>query len=216
MKISKTIDDIIKIDDLAEKLSTDEEFLTIVDVVIEDSRFPIWWGGLRGQHHDFDGGLARHTREVIELCFDTKARLSLDKIDSKELFLSALFHDAGKMYDYQKNSRYGNVYYDERTDEELIDTEPKFIASTHKRLIHHISRSALIWSHAVTNTSYYDKYHDVVLHNILSHHGQRTFGSPVAPKTQAAWLLHLCDGISARMNDCDRLDLVHGKPKDAQ
>lgn len=35
-------------------------------------------------------------------------------------------------------------------------------------------------------------------------------------KTQTAWLVHLCDGISARMNDCDRLDLVHGKPKGAQ
>jgi 3'-5' exoribonuclease len=200
------IDDAFEISVHAERLSTDEEFLSIVDVVVEDTRFPIWWGGLRGQHHDFDGGLARHTREVIELCFDTAKRLKLEKVDKKELFLSALFHDAGKMYDYMINPNKDIVCYD--MDGNKCPQEPKFIASRHKRMIHHISRSALIWSHAVVNTKYADEYHDKVLHNILSHHGQREYGSPVAPNSQVAWLLHLCDGISARMNDCDRLDLV--------
>lgn len=99
----------------------------------------------------------------------------------------------------------------------IIRLDGKAFHTYTRESIHHISRSALIWSHAVVeHPEFSDKYHDVVLHNILSHHGSREWGSPVAPKTQAAWLLHLCDGISARMNDCDRLDLVHGKPKGAQ
>ena len=184
-------------------------------VVLENPKFPTWWGGLRGQHHDFDGGLAKHTREVTELCFNSVKTLGLNKIDKKELFLSALFHDCGKMFDYEKNHNTSVQYFD--LDGNPLEPEPDFIAAKHKRIIHHISRSALIWSHAVVQyPEFSDKYHDVVLHNILSHHGQRSFGSPVAPLTQAAWLLHLCDGISARMNDCDRLDLVHGKPKGAQ
>ena len=192
------------------------EVAEISKAVLENPKFPIWWGGLRGQHHDFKGGLAKHTAEVVDLCFNSAKTLNLEKIDKKELFLSALFHDAGKMFDYQPNQNYGVVYFDEH-GEELEEQEPEFIASPHKRTIHHISRSALIWSHAVVNhIEFSDKYHDLVLHNILSHHGQRQWGSPVASKTQAAWLLHLCDGISARMNDCDRLDLVHGKPKGAQ
>lgn len=32
--------------------------------------------------------------------------------------------------------------------------------------------------------------------------------SPVAQKTRVAWLLHLCDGISARMDDAETLDVV--------
>ena len=45
--------------------------------------------------------------------------------------------------------------------------------------------------------------HDEVLHAILSHHGRREYGSPVSPSTRIAWLLHLCDSISARMFDCN-------------
>lgn len=179
------------------------EVAEISKVVLENPKFATWWGGLRTQHHDFDGGLALHTTEVVELCFNSVKTLGLDKVDKKELFLSALFHDAGKMYDYQPKP---------------IGAEgPDMISAPHKRIIHHISRSALIWSHAVVeHPEFSDEYHDPVLHNILSHHGHREWGSPVAPKTQVAWLLHLCDGISARMNDCEKLDLVHGKPKDAK
>ena len=187
----------------ARAMTLGQEVTEIANVVLKNPKFPIWWGGLRGQHHDFTGGLARHTREVVNLCFDSVETLGLDKIDKKELFLSALFHDSGKMFDYQTSA--------------IGADGPEMIAAPHKRIIHHISRSALIWSHAVVHhIEFSEKYHDVVLHNILSHHGHREFGSPVAPKTQTAWLLHLCDGISARMNDCDRLDLVHGKPKGAQ
>jgi 3'-5' exoribonuclease len=177
----------------------------ISKVVLENPKFATWWGGLKGQHHDFSGGLAKHTTEVVELCFNSVETLGLTtKINKKELFLSALFHDAGKMYDYQPRD-IGDCY------------GPDMVAAPHKRTIHHITRSAIIWSHAVSEyPEFSDKYHDSVLHNILSHHGHREWGSPVAPKTQVAWLLHLCDGISARMNDCDRLDLVHGKPKDAK
>jgi 3'-5' exoribonuclease len=201
--------------DVFELISTSNhlglEVAEISKVVLYNPKFPIWWGGLTGQHHDFDGGLAQHTREVVDLCFNSIETLGLNKIDKKEIFLSALFHDVGKMFDYEKNPHYGNIYFNETTGEELNDIEPEYIATSHKRTIHHISRSALIWSHAVVNTKYADEYHDKVLHNILAHHGERMYGSPVAPKTQAAWLLHLCDSISARMNDCDRLDLVYDK-----
>ena len=47
-----------------------------------------------------------------------------------------------------------------------------------------------------------------VLHVILSHHGNRLAGSPVAPKTREAWIIHLCDGISARLYDADTWDVV--------
>lgn len=204
--------DLHEIKDTAVLLSTDREFWEIINVVIDNPKFSTWWGGLSGQHHDFNGGLVRHTKEVIELCFKTNETLNLN-LDKKELFFAALFHDVGKMFDYQKNSKYGSIYFAEN-GEELDEQEPEFIATPHKRIIHHISRSALIWSHAVADhPEFSDKYHDLVLHSILAHHGSREWGSPVAPKTQTAWLLHLCDNMSARMNDCDRLDLVYGKPK---
>jgi 3'-5' exoribonuclease len=47
-----------------------------------------------------------------------------------------------------------------------------------------------------------------VLHNILAHHGQRAWGSPVAPATKEAWILHLADNLSARLDDCDKHDIL--------
>jgi 23S rRNA maturation-related 3'-5' exoribonuclease YhaM len=199
-----TDDNTFAIRHCSQGICMDVDFQRLVTEITDNPHFSEWWGALRGQHHDFDGGLAKHTWEVIQLCFKSREILGLKKeIDAKELFLSALYHDVGKMWDYMRNPLCISV--------EQLDV-PRFIASPHKRLIHHISRSAIIWSNVCVNTSLYEKYHDIVLHNILSHHGSREWGSPVAPNTRAAWLLHLCDGISARMDDCDRLDLVKGKP----
>lgn len=146
-------------------------------------------------HHYGEGGLLRHTAEVIKMCFVTKYAIGA-KVDDNILFLGALFHDTGKLFDY--------VMAD--------DTYTRWVPAPHKRTIHHISRSGLIWHDCVSKRpDVYNRYHDEVLHVILSHHGQREFGSPVAPKSKEAWLVHFCDGISARMDDADRLDQIKVK-----
>ena len=146
-------------------------------------------------HHYGDRGLIKHTAEVIKLCFLTKDAIGAN-VDPIVLFLGALFHDTGKLFDYK-----------------MVDMSfTRWAPSDHKRLIHHISRSALIWHDCISRYPLiYNVYHDEVLHVILSHHGQREFGSPVAPKSKEAWLVHLCDGISARMDDADRLDQIKVK-----
>jgi len=167
----------------------------IASVVIADPRFEVWSCSSKpNQHHYGKGGLVHHTCEVVDLCFANMSTLQLD-LDPIEVYLSALFHDCGKMWDYYPN----NTDYTE------------WRGTEHKRIIHHISRSALVWNNAVTvhiYSSKYGKYADNVTHNILSHHGYREWGSPVMPYTKTAWLLHLCDGISARMNDGDKCDFT--------
>jgi 3'-5' exoribonuclease len=179
----------------------------IASVVIDDPRFELWSGSSKEhQHHYGKGGLCKHTYEVVELCITNCSLLQLN-IDQVELYLSALFHDCGKMWDY-------DPHIEDTSDPRGHDPSYKVDYSSwhgneHKRLIHHISRSALVWNSAcIQHGGKYDKYTDLVTHNILSHHGQREWGSPVMPKTKAAWLLHLCDGISARMNDADKWDFV--------
>lgn len=135
-------------------------------------------------HHYGKGGLRGHTFEVIDLCaFNTELYPTLDKI---VLFLAALYHDIGKIWDYEE--RDGEWY--------SVD---------HKKEIHHVSRSALVWHE--TCIKHPNPYADKVLHCILSHHGRQEWGSPVAPRSKEAWLLHLCDAISARMDDCERIKL---------
>jgi 23S rRNA maturation-related 3'-5' exoribonuclease YhaM len=72
------------------------------------------------------------------------------------------------------------------------------------QVIHHISRSGLVWCQAAQNAGWNQPDIDEVWHCILSHHGMKEWGSPVAPQTRMAWLLHLADGLSARLDDFDK------------
>ena len=169
----------------------------ICDHVLADPRFILWSGSSRpDQHHYGVGGLVTHTTEVVKLCLANNELLS-NKLNNTELFLSALFHDCGKMWDYGPSGPEGSPDYN------------VWVSMPHKRSIHHISRSAIEWNLAA-KSEIREALLDAVTHNILSHHGQRAWGSPVAPKSGAAWMLHLCDGISARMNDCDSWDPYSG------
>ena len=177
---------LIHLNDIATKLNVYD----IAQTVIGNEKFSIWTGsGEKGKHHYGSGGLLCHTMEVVDLCLQN-AQYITDlyhyHIDRQKLFLAALFHDIGKIYDYELI---------------IIDSDV-WRKANHAREIHHISRSALIWNEAKIKFNFVDE-HDEVLHAILSHHGRREYGSPVSPSTRIAWLLHLCDSISARMFDCN-------------
>ena len=163
------------------------------DVVLFDPRFILWSGSSKPeQHHYGKGGLVIHTAEVVDLALRNNAFFPPEKqVDRKHLFLAALFHDAGKMWDYKPVVE---GYYDSWT------------STVHKRQIHHISRSGLVWSKAHDQHRPEGVVHDDVLHAILAHHGQRDWGSPVSPNTRLAIMLHLCDNMSARMDDIDKID----------
>jgi 3'-5' exoribonuclease len=143
------------------------------------------------QHHYGRHGLIIHTSEVIDLCMFNNLKMK-SNIDLKELFLAALCHDIGKIWDYTP------------VDADMNEWE----STAHKRHIHHISRSAIMW-HDLAHK--YGIPEDAVLHAILAHHGQREWGSPVGPNSKLAWMLHLCDGISARMYDAETWDQVRTK-----
>lgn len=54
---------------------------------------------------------------------------------------------------------------------------------------------------------------DAVLHVIESHHAMKEWGSPTAPASREAWLLHLADMASAKLNALSD-DLATGSPMD--
>jgi len=186
----------------------------IAEVVLSHPHFGVWTASNNiSKHHYGKGGLQHHTWEVCKLCLETAkfhSTISKEPIDLKILFLGALFHDVGKIWDYEP--------YTYRFDEESQGTVPdkpsqepitnttEWWGTQHRRKIHHISRSASVWQKAVAECTSYLSIEDDVLHCILSHHGLREWGSPVMPKTREAWILHHCDSLSARMNDCDSWD----------
>lgn len=170
--------------------SLDLEEVTSEIIYLE--KFQTWSGSSKPyQHHYGKHGLIIHTEEVIKLCMTNNDILSAG-VNEKELFLAALYHDTGKVWDYAPLNK------------EMSGWE----STKHKRHIHHISRSALMWHDMALK---YSIKEEEVLHAILAHHGQREWGSPVGPNTKLAWLLHLCDGISARMCDAETWDQVRMK-----
>jgi len=173
----------------------------LTNVVLNDTRFHVWSGASKPyQHHYGKGGLATHTLEVIDLCLSNNAFFTSRKegVPDEYAFLAALFHDVGKMWDYVP------------TNAEMTE----WTGSDHRRQIHHISRSAIVWMQAAADMDYPEISADTILHAILAHHGRKEWGSPVTPATRLAWLLHLCDALSARMYDCYTLEAYHaGKEK---
>jgi 23S rRNA maturation-related 3'-5' exoribonuclease YhaM len=116
-----------KMTEIAKRLDDDKyKVFAVSRQLLEQAQFDIWSGSSQPhQHHYGKGGLAQHTLEVAELCLTTNAYYKpLGKsCEDGPLFMAAVFHDAGKMYDYQP----------------VNHTEYKQWEGTkHKRLIHQI------------------------------------------------------------------------------
>lgn len=193
------------------KLSVKLDVESLARRVLDTEKFRICSGsGIPGQHHYGNYGLIIHTWEVAQCCLTNSSLLSRD-VNQQELFLAALFHDYGKIYDYSVGtSPSPDVNQFEAYDLMQSEIGDIWKKTKHNRRVHHISRSAIFWEQScdVCEVAGDSDLRSNVLHAILSHHGQRDWGSPVAPDTQVAWLLHLCDGLSARLADCDTWDRI--------
>ncbi len=130
-------------------------------------------------HHEYLGGLASHTLEMLNLAkniCDLYAFLNRDLIYS-----GILVHDIAKIEEY--------------TNPILVEY------SKEGRLLGHISLAqAAIYQ--IAHELKLEGYEQILLlrHIVLSHHGKLEFGSPVLPMIAEAEVINLIDNISARMN----------------
>jgi 3'-5' exoribonuclease len=183
------------------KISTKFNLVDISDFVLNNEKFAIWTASAcKGNHHYGRGGLVKHTLEVVDLCLLNRMYLNTlypnnEELASDKVFLAALYHDFGKIYDYKPVKEVQDY------NEGFTDNYDDWQVTKHKKKIHHITRSGMLWVEARSKFNYSDNDDDI-LHAILAHHGMKEWGSPVNPKTRLAWLLHLCDSMSARQNDC--------------
>lgn len=168
----------------------------LVNVVLDDPRFIIWPGSC-DKHHAHEGGLVEHTAEVFAGCMFAAGQAKVD-IDIDVLKIAAIWHDYGKLWDYERNPNFP------------IDGQGRCIAPPEKKdwpwiktsagiNIRHLSRSYAEFVQAtvrleISNNTMLEK----ISHCILSHHGRLEWGSPVEPKTPEAWALHLSDMMSVQ------------------
>jgi 3'-5' exoribonuclease len=169
-------------------------------------KFPEKWkraAAARKNHHARRGGLLDHTAQMLKVA---KVLAPLyPEVDGDLLAAGVIFHDLGKLWENDTGEKgFGSV------------------ASRRGELIGHISLGIEVanslWreGEAVEGKSWSemkpasDELRDHLLHLIASHHGTKEFGSPVAPKTPEAFLLHHIDNMDARI-EMLRLSYARGK-----
>jgi 3'-5' exoribonuclease len=128
-------------------------------------------------HHAYQGGLLNHTHQMLHMLEGLYPCLPY-QIKVERVILAILFHDYGKVYEYNRQG----------------DTQPDMY------LLGHI----YIGAHKLQNVL---EQHGIepdevkrIIHCVLAHHGQREYGSPVLPCLQEAAIVTYLDNISAKVD----------------
>lgn len=130
-------------------------------------------------HHAYRGGLLEHTLSMASLA-DKVAR-HYEGVDRDMLVAGAVLHDIGKTEEL--GGRFAIDYTDIG------------------RLIGHIPIGCRMIAEKAAQIDHFPPEKLMLLqHMIISHHGEKAFGSPEPPKTIEATLLHFVDEIDSKIN----------------
>ena len=131
-------------------------------------------------HHGWIGGLIEHVLSLCALAKMTSAHYP--NIDSDLLLSGVVLHDIGKIYEleFSRSIRYGDQ----------------------GQLLGHIQIGMQMVTDQIRKMPEFPpRLRDLLLHMILSHHGQLEFGSPKLPVFPEALLLHLLDNMDSKMEN---------------
>lgn len=153
-----------------------------------DLLFPLYskYPAATSVHHAFPGGLLNHTYQMLHLLEGLYPVYPYpDDIKVERIIVSILFHDWGKICEYNmEGEKLENGY-----------------------LLGHIYMSANYLNNLLRDlyTQAHGKVEEAdkreinfIVHCVLAHHGQLEFGSPVLPCIPEAQLLNFLDNISAK------------------
>jgi len=156
-----------------------------------DNHAFLHWPASLSHHHAYEGGLMLHTIEVAETALHIADRFP--QVNRDVLIAAALWHDYGKIFEYKKVPLYAAV--DSRTRHLPIGDEA-WIRDSNE--MSHILSSAIHFARAALTHSVDRATRDAVIHCIHAHHGPvKEWGSPEAPRTIEALILHQADLLSA-------------------
>ncbi|MCL5071823.1 MAG: HD domain-containing protein [Actinobacteria bacterium] len=172
----------------AEMLSEVETFISsikniylkkLLDSFFEDKKFMEEFSNATAAvqyHHAYKGGLIEHSLNVAKIC----DRLSgiYENLNRDLLITGAILHDIGKIKEYR------------------VDTVIKI--TDEGRLLGHITIGyGMILEKIKEIKAFPEDLKERLLHIILSHHGQKEFGSPKRPKILEAFIVYHVDHMDA-------------------
>ncbi|MEN6358172.1 MAG: HD domain-containing protein [Armatimonadota bacterium] len=160
---------------------TNPKLRTLLDGFFSNSEYAVKFRqapAAKKIHHAYIGGLLEHTLNVVRTC----AALSdlYPNTDRELLLTAAALHDIGKI------------------DEYLWSSSIKFSDAGH--LVGHVVGGAMMVKEAADKIDGFDPTMSLALqHMILSHHGEKEWGSPKQPKSIEAVMLHTADDLDAKL-----------------
>ena len=129
-------------------------------------------------HQAYIGGLIEHTLNLVKMARDIADYYP--HINRDLLLTGTILHDIGKI--------------------EELDYERSFDYTDRGRLLGHIFIGANMVAEKIKEIKGFPSgLEDMLIHIILSHHGEREFGSPVVPVIPEALILHHIDNLDARV-----------------
>ena len=126
-------------------------------------------------HHAYRGGLLNHTWQMLHMLEGLAPCLPYPvRVD--HCVVATLFHDYGKVYTYSRDGEQQPSNY----------------------LLGHIYLSANKLHRELERVGLDAAEIEIIVHIVLSHHGQLDYGSPVMPCSQEAVIVHMLDNLSAK------------------
>ena len=131
----------------------------------------------KGMHHARVGGLLEHSVHCLRVA---RTLAEIYPVDKDLLFFGVIFHDVGKT-------------------RELSWEGGSFAYTTEGRLLSHVVLGdRIVANHVAQVPGFSEELALQLSHIMLSHQGEREYGSPEQPKTLEALLVNLVDNLDAR------------------
>ena len=182
--VKRPIEDIMSdIEEISKECITSQEGISLNDYFFKDEEFIKKFkqaiGGV-SMHHNYIGGLAEHTLNVMYL-----TKVLCDRYDCKRreiAVLSAKLHDIGKMYE--------------------LDYNGPFKYTLQGELEGHISIGIQLIDRALNNidNTFSEDFIRRIKGCIIQHHGKVEYGSPRAANMEESFILNYADTVDATMN----------------
>ena len=162
-------------------------------LIMDDSRF-FEWPAATKVHHNFEGGLAVHTLQVIKHTISFWEAYKGENLDLETMVAGAMLHDIGKLSEYQADGS--------RT---ILGDLISHIVDGSERV------SQFCWSKGINPLT--DKKMVIIKHIILSHHEKLEYGAAVQPAVLEAILVARADALDATFEGINRelLNLTSGQ-----
>lgn len=182
--LSKPIDDIMnEIEEMTKEEIKSPECKALSDYFFKDEefirKFKRGIGGL-SQHHNYIGGLAEHTLNVMYMTMVMAYRY--DCRNKEIAILAAKLHDIGKIEEY--------------------NVEGPFSVAMRGEMEGHIVIGITLVEEAfkANPEMYNEDFKHRIKGCIVQHHGKVEYGSPKVPNTEEAFIVHYADFIDATLN----------------